>query len=214
MNINCLAAAAAGAALMAAGLAHAASVPAIFTTHDFGSDPLFGSPDTIGFEFTPNETIIVDQLGIFDSGQDGLAESHLVGLWDENGNLLTSVVVASGTTAPLIDLHRYAAIVPLALTAGANYFVGAYHVDFSDTPTDGDLSPLVDPRISLGNYGIGNAGGFTAPSFIIPPRDYANFTISSVPEPAAWTLMLVGFGGLGAVTRTGRRRAAAAARHA
>ena len=32
-----------------------------------------------------------------------------------------------------------------------------------------------------------------------------------VPEPAAWTLMLVGFGGLGASLRMARRRSAKAA---
>ncbi len=37
-----------------------------------------------------------------------------------------------------------------------------------------------------------------------------NFTITSVPEPAAWALMLVGFGGLGAAMRA-RRRATVAA---
>ncbi len=37
-----------------------------------------------------------------------------------------------------------------------------------------------------------------------------NFTISTVPEPAAWALMLVGFGGLGAAMRTRRRMAVAA----
>ena len=37
-----------------------------------------------------------------------------------------------------------------------------------------------------------------------------NLSISSVPEPAAWALMLVGFGGLGAALRSARRKRVAA----
>ncbi len=203
MNVRISAALAVAAALLVGG-AHAASTPAVFTTNDFGFDPLFSSPDTIGFEFTANTRIVVDQLGVFDSGQDGLTDGHLVGLWDANGNLLVSVLVEGGTGAPLIDLHRYASITPTVLKAGQSYFVGAYHADFADTPADISYTPKVDPRISLGNYGLGNAGGFTAPNFIIPPRDYANFTISSVPEPSTWALMLMGFGALGVASRRNR----------
>ena len=37
-----------------------------------------------------------------------------------------------------------------------------------------------------------------------------NVTLSSVPEPATWALMLIGFGGLGAAMRVSRRKAALA----
>ena len=39
----------------------------------------------------------------------------------------------------------------------------------------------------------------------------STLTISAVPEPAAWVLMLVGFGALGASLRAGRKTASAAA---
>ena len=194
-------------ALLAGG-AHAASVPALLTTQDFGFVPALATPDTFGFEFTANSQIMVDQLGVFDSAQDGLAEGHFVGLWDAGGTMLADVIVSSGTVAPLIGLYRYASITPVMLSAGAHYFVGVYSVDFGDPPAIGSQSPITDPRITLVNYGLGNASDFSAPNFVIPPLDYANFTISpvvAVPEPGLWTLMLLGFGGLGVALRSARR---------
>jgi len=38
-----------------------------------------------------------------------------------------------------------------------------------------------------------------------------NFTVEGVPEPASWSMMLLGAGAIGAVTRGGRRREAFAA---
>ena len=38
-----------------------------------------------------------------------------------------------------------------------------------------------------------------------------NVSVAAVPEPASWALMLVGFGGLGAVLRRQRRAVAATA---
>src|SRR5436309_1918942 len=59
--------------------------------------------------FGPN-TIAITQLGIFDSGGDGLLNPHQIGLWRIEGGgsqgaltLLASVTVPAGTGAPLVD---------------------------------------------------------------------------------------------------------------
>jgi len=197
-------AAAIAATLLATG-AQATPDPAILTTNDFGFDPHFSSHDTLGFAFTAKAPIFIDQLGIFDDAQDGLADSHLLGLWDASGNLLASTTIAAGTGAPLIDLHRYAAITPVALTVGAQYYFGAFHVDFADLPAALSYAPKTDSRIDLGFAGISNNGMFSAPNFIIPNIDYANFTIrNTVPEPASWAMMLFGLVGTGMTMRLRR----------
>ncbi len=55
------------------------------------------------------------------------------------------------------------------------------------------------------DYGVNNAGSFFNDSTGLA------LTITSVPEPAAWALMLVGFAGLGGALRASRRSLAAAA---
>jgi hypothetical protein len=61
----------------------------------------------------------------------------------------------------------------------------------------------VDPLADL-TYGVGVTDGTNL-------LDYVSPLSGSVPEPAVWTLMLVGIGGLGARVRAGRGRAAFAA---
>ena len=188
------------------GVAQATSTPALVTTHDFGVHPDLIGPETIGFEFTANSSVTVDGLGVFDSGQDGLAERHQVGLWDAGGALIASTTVGAGTSAPLLGLYRYARISPTALTAGANYFVGVYAVDFTDQFYCCAYPASIDPRISLIDFGLGNSTTFRAPDFVVPQINYANFTIgSAVPEAAAWAMMLIGFGLAGASVRRLRR---------
>ncbi len=55
------------------------------------------------------------------------------------------------------------------------------------------------------DFGVNNDGSFYNDSTGLA------LTVSSVPEPAAWALMLVGFGGLGATLRSNRRKTVAVA---
>ena len=81
----------------------------------------------------------------------------------------------------------------LTSSASAGVF---QHKHGSFTVGDGTL------RVSLRNT-LGGAGG----------NDFGidNISVAAVPEPASWLMMIMGFGGLGAVLRSNRRRAIAAA---
>ena len=66
------------------------------TFSNLSGTPLVNGPYTLGWQFKVNTAIDVTALGVFDSGQDGLVESHDVGIWDSTGNLLVSATVQSG----------------------------------------------------------------------------------------------------------------------
>jgi hypothetical protein len=158
--------------------------------------------------------IFVTQLGVFDSGGDGLVNSHQVGLWrndpdNRTGTLLASATVPAGTAALLEWGYRWMPITPVLLPRTlASYVVGAQY-------SAGDADDLVTPRpsgpwpyfqfapdiyaitagarVALGNdlpypvswWGCGE--GCTPEIFWEP-----NFRYSLVPEPSVWVLLLPG----------------------
>ena len=66
----------------------------------------------------------VNWLGYYDENGDGLANSHLVTLWDNNTQtILASATVPAGTAAPLVNGYRW---VQLSSTVTLNY--GSYYV--------------------------------------------------------------------------------------
>jgi hypothetical protein len=98
-----------------------------------------------------------------------------------------------------------------------------YPNDFVTFYNSGYAGGLVD---YFGFFAIGNSQYYTgdesAPTFVTGNYDnefdYASYQpatvsitdVSAAPEPAAWTLMLVGFGALGGALRARRGRAASA----
>ncbi len=105
-------------------------VPAIQTANlpeilviEFGG----ANPATIGWTFTLGSDITVTSLGLYDSGEDGLANAHDIGIWNNSGTLLTSTTIPSGTSATLNAGYRYVSITPVVLSAGQTYVVGAFY---------------------------------------------------------------------------------------
>ena len=76
----------------------------------------------IGWQFQVNAPVVVDGIGLFDVNPAGLSESHQVGLWDNNGLLLASTTVTSGSTfvssASGAGDWLFANIAPIVLVPG------------------------------------------------------------------------------------------------
>ena len=183
-----------------------ADIPAIELFIEAGPSASFTG--TRGWEFGrlggPND-IWITQLGVYDGGGDGLANSHEVGLWrrEDNlsGTLLASATVPAGTDSPLMGGYRWVPIIPVRIPYALDfYMVGAHYVDGDAdllfTPIPVRFAPQVGPLLANGSYSLGP--DMTYPNIsTIPPSEgqlgerffQANFQYVLVPEPATWLLL-------------------------
>jgi hypothetical protein len=108
------------------------------------------SDATLGYAFRVGaDSLRVLQLGLWDQGADGLTESHQVGIWNSNGELLASTTVNSGTSGELAGNFRYANLLEgLMLDANTVYVIAArfYNVDNSDAYITGNYT--IGPGVS------------------------------------------------------------------
>jgi hypothetical protein len=175
-------------------------------------------PFTLGWNFTVDEDITLVQLGLYDHNGDGLADAHGIGLWSSGGSLLRSVSIFDGVGDPsngelTATNFRYRDVDPLLLTVGSTYYLGATYASSRDLyHFNGPGAFTSIDQISVIG-GVQQNGGFAFPArpianstLIVGPNfRIAGDAVAPVPEPAAWALMIVGFGGAGLVLR--RRRA-------
>ncbi len=171
-----------------------------------------------GWAFNVESAITIDQLGLYDSGQDGLAESHEIGIWDAAGTLLTSTAIPSGTSAVLDGVNRMIAIPELTLEIGSGYVIGVNNLDV-DMMIVAASSVSTDPSISYVGGRFMNTGGMLAmPAMTSTTATYfgPNFSIATAsipPVPAAIipippALWLFGSGLLGLVGIARRKKVA------
>ncbi len=172
-------------------------------------DQPLSSPSTRGWQFgrggTPN-SILVTQLGVFDSGGDGLVNAHQIGLWHADpgnltGTLLASATVPAGTEAPLIGGYRWVSVSPVPLPFSLQpYNVGALFsaldADNLVAPQASQFAPDINPFMGAGKAATGPELAFPA-GFSLPPCPgcgtplylEANFQYTVVPEPSVWFLL-------------------------
>lgn len=162
----------------------------------------------------------VNWLGYYDANGDGLVNSHVVTLWDNNTqSIIASATVPAGTAAPLINGYRW---VQLPSTVTLNY--GSYYVigaqtdgvdlwgDFisNNAPDDGSNGQISwnSQYVQLGSgWEFSRAGRYdSAANYPAEPPNQAGsdgiypvanlgFNLA-VPEPAAAGLFVLGFGAL------------------
>ncbi len=161
--------------LLAPALASAQSFPA-FTQTDTYSNAGWGVNTTRGWSFTVSAPIVVEQLGFWDSSQDGLATSHGVGLWRGDGTLLTSATVPAGTGGTLVGTFRWVPVAEVELSPGTTYVVGAYwSTGDPDMILGAGENVVFDSRVSrVEGRGI-NAPGLAYPPLVVAVEMTANF---------------------------------------
>jgi hypothetical protein len=157
-------------------------------------EPLSNPPMTLGWAFEVNSPINVTSLSFFDSDQDGLVESHPVGIWDTSGTLLVSAAVDAGTANPLHDKFRAVSVGPTLLTPG-EYRIGALFLSGSDTnmfPTfTAGFSTAPEITFIRSASAVGPTLTNPTPTFFSMGPAYfgPNFEYQSIPEPGSLTLV-------------------------
>lgn len=164
---------------------------------------------TVGIVFEVATDIIVTDLGFQDADSDGLAVSHQVGLWENDGaaqSLLASTTIQAGTASTLDADYRYESVAPITLTAGTRYFLGA-SVDGNDAWSDGGFSAAfeiasesLNEESAFTTTPFGNATGLGGGDTL--RWGPANLQFTVVPEPSS--TLLLGVAGAGLLIR--RRR--------
>lgn len=167
---------------------------------------------TRGYAFNVTQPgVKVTHLSIWDANQDGIADSHAVGLWNPAGTLLASVLVPVGTAAALVDGFRTVDIPDLTLDVGDGYVVGATFLQGSgDWQAAGLLGLAVAPGLVYveGRFVNGTGAGLlTRPLSATDGLPGGSFLIDGVPGvlPAPGSVALVG---LALLLAAGQRRRA------
>jgi hypothetical protein len=149
-----------------------------------------GNPQTYDYSFTLSSTVTVTNLGLFDKGNDGLAQSHAVTIWTSTGTQLVQATIPAGTGGTLINGFRYVSIAPFTLTAGTYTIAGFY-----------GAAGLQDSLATVGSItgasGVSYGGSRSAGCF---SNDYLGpnfqFTTPGVPDSGS-TVSLLGCALLG-----------------
>jgi hypothetical protein len=182
----------------------------VLTFNTAGASSGNENDQSVGWEFNVLAPITVTGLGWYDQNADGLQLAHTVGIWNSSGTLLTSALVAQGTTDPLDGLFRTIAITPLILAPGTGYIVGGQNFNANTEQLAFGVTPTTVSSISFVAGQFSNIDGIferpTNPTGVPTCCWGPSFSITGVPEPNAAALCGFGLVPLGLVMY--RRRTA------
>jgi len=182
---------------------------------DTGSQNTFSG--TVGGIFLTTYSFYpqVNYLGYYDQNGDGLANNHLVSLWDNSTQtIVASATVPAGTAAPLVNGFRWVQLPStVTLNYGSYYVIGA-HTDGVDlwgdfisnnSPDNGNNGQISwnSEYVQLGSgWEFSRAGRYdSAGNYPNEPPNQAgsdaiypvaNLGYNVVPEPTSLTLLGLG----------------------
>jgi hypothetical protein len=165
-----------------------------------GNANTFGNNATVGWEFTLSSPVLLNSLGFWDNGSDGLINSHEVGIWNSANpaTVLASTMVTSASTpvASSSPTGRWLfnGIPSLVLSPGT-YVVGATIVNgdpdlqrFSATASLFPGATFVQSR-DIGAPGL----AYPSPAPVFNDGIFGpNLQVSAIPEPASAVILLCG----------------------
>lgn len=204
--------------LMAAAAACAlAAVPAyaqITLSATPGADPYAGPAPTYDFDAL---TAPITGGVVLNSSTSGINAQP----FGSTGNYWSVGTSGNGLQPGILDLHSFAGIGAISFIWGSvdsyntievldrlggvlKTFTGA---DAAVNPNGNQTNPITNPiaKISIGAADQYNIGGLRLTSGS-NAFETDNFSISAVPEPAIWAMLLMGFGFIGASMRGQKRQ--------
>jgi hypothetical protein len=167
----------------------------------FATAPTSTGSFVLGWQFTTNVAVTVSSLGYFDNNNDGLVESHNVGIYNSVGTLLVSAIVPSGTAGTLVSGFRYTSISPFVLASGQSFTIAGTNVNEVWAFGSGATGVVINPAINVPANSAVFAGSGGTLSFPTTkpnqPTGYQFFAgpdfligAATVPEPGSVALLI------------------------
>ena len=171
---------------------------------------------TLGLNFKVVSPIKVSALGTFDSSGGAITKDIYGVIFDSSGHAVTPVLDFFNTTDPTGAAYVFkalpsAVVLPAGMYQVATWGYDAEYMDFNNGGPGGPVTfDTFGGRLqALSSAYGGGAGAFATIADVGTTRYGAgSFLAAPAPEPATWSLMLFGFGAMGAFAR--RRRASLA----
>jgi hypothetical protein len=196
------------AVLAAPGMGAASTIFATGTVGQVGNQSYAGS---LGLDFTVGSSdIVVTEIGVFDSGFDGLSNEITAYIYDSSGSVVTGghVFSAGYTSALDSDPYRFMDIADVTLLAGGSYSIVAEGYGSAELNGNSniagwtDLAFSADGLVFTGTARWGSAGSYPTSSGL---HNFGagnfKYDVAPMPEPSSAVLFGVGALIVGVVSR-------------